>query len=81
MNNYVQVSNDLFEVFEKAANTKTDCEITYKDKKAQVTVNSKILEIRNVNNSEFMEVDNGAVIRLDKIVEFNGELTSKLNHY
>lgn len=81
MNNYVQISNDLFEVFEKAAKTKANCEITYKDKKAEVTLNSKILEIRNVNNSEFMEIDNGTVIRLDKIVEFNGQATSKLNHY
>lgn len=81
MNNYVQVSSDLFEVFEKAANENANCEITYKDNKAEVTLNSKILEIRNVNNSEFMEVDNGTVIRLDKIVEFNGEPTSKLNHY
>lgn len=81
MSNYVQVSYDLYNMFKKAANNDVECEITYLDKKDEVSLNSKIVDLRTVNCSEFLEVEDGTVIRLDKITEFNGETTAKINHY
>lgn len=78
---YVHVSSDLYKEFEKAAKKDVDCEIIYLNKKGEITLNSKIIDLKNVNNSEFMETEDGSVIRLDKIIEFNGLETSKLNHY
>lgn len=81
MNNYVQVSCDLYDMFEEAATKKVDCEITFLKNKKEITVNSQIVDLRNVNNSEFMETADGTIIRLDKIVEFNGTNTSEVNYY
>ncbi|RXK06661.1 hypothetical protein [Halarcobacter bivalviorum] len=81
MNNYVQVSCDLYNMFEEAANNKVDCDITFVKEKEEITVSSKIVDLRNVNNSEFMETADGTVIRLDKIVEFNGKPTADINYY
>ncbi|RXK01646.1 MULTISPECIES: hypothetical protein [Arcobacteraceae] len=81
MNNYVQVSCDLYDMFEEAASNSVNCEITFLKEKEEVTVTSKIVDIRNVSNSEFMETADGTVIRLDKIVEFNGRATADINYY
>ncbi|RXJ91542.1 hypothetical protein CRV01_00165 [Arcobacter sp. CECT 8983] len=81
MNSYVQVSCDLYGMFEEAVNKSVDCEITFLKEKKEVTVTSKIVDIRNVCNSEFMETSDGTVIRLDKIVEFNGIPTDNINYY
>ncbi|AXH13565.1 hypothetical protein [Halarcobacter bivalviorum] len=81
MNNYVQVSCDLYNMFEEAANNKVDCDITFVKEKEEITVSSKIVDLRNVNNSEFMETADGNVIRLDRIVEFNGKPTADINYY
>jgi len=81
MNNYVQVSCDLYDIFEEAATTKADCEITFLKDNKEVTVNTKIINLKNVSNSEFMEIEDGTVIRLDKITKFNGKATSTVNYY
>lgn len=81
MNNYVQVSCDLYNMFEEAANNKVDCNITFVKEKEEISVSSKIVDLRNVNNSEFMETADGTVIRLDRIVEFNGKPTADINYY
>ena len=78
---YVHVSSDLYKEFEKAAKKDMECEIIYLDKRSEITLNSKIVDLKNINNSEFMETEDGTVIRLDRIVEFNGLETSELNHY
>lgn len=78
---YVHVSSDLYKEFEKAAKKDLECEIIYLDKTNEITLNSKIVDLKNINNSEFMETEDGTVIRLDRIVEFNGLETSELNHY
>ncbi|WP_417334323.1 hypothetical protein [Halarcobacter sp.] len=68
-------------MFEEAASNSVNCEITFLKEKEEVTVTSKIVDIRNVSNSEFMETADGTVIRLDKIVEFNGKPTADINYY
>jgi len=81
MNDYVQVSSDLYNMFKKAAQDGIDCEISFLKEKEKITVNSKIVKIKNVSNSEFMEILDGTIIRLDKIIEFNGKPTADVNHY
>ncbi|TLP39143.1 hypothetical protein [Arcobacter arenosus] len=81
MNRYVNVSNELYEVFEDAAVKHEECDIVYKDDKKQKELHSKVVDIKNVNLQEFIEMEDGTVIRLDKIVEFNGNQTKALNRY
>lgn len=81
MNRYVNVSTELYEVFEKAAVEHIECDIVYKDNKKEKELHAKVLDIKNVNLQEFMEMEDGTVIRLDKIVEFNGNDTKSLNRY
>lgn len=82
MNKYVQVSCDVYDMIEKATMKKVECVITYlKGTQEKATVKSQIVDLRNVNNSEFIETADGSVIRLDRIVAFNGEKTSNINHY
>lgn len=82
MNSYVQVSYNLYSMFEKALKNALNCEITFlKEKNNEVTLNSKIVKLKNVNNNEFIETEDGTVIRLDHIKSFNGEETATINHY
>lgn len=81
MNNYVQVSCDLYDMFEEASTNKVDCEITFVKDNKELTINTKIINLKSVSGSEFMETENGIVIRLDKIVKFNGKATASVNYY
>lgn len=64
-----------------SSNKKVDCEITFLKNKKEITINSQIVDLRQVNKSEFMETADGSVIRLDEIVKFNGTNTDDINYY
>lgn len=81
MNRYVNVSNDLYEVLEDAAIKHKECDIVYKNNKKECELHAKVKDLKNVNLQEFLELEDGTVIRLDKIVEFNGNETRELNRY
>lgn len=81
MNKYVQVSYEMYEMFEKAVKKAKEYEITFLDNKGEVTLNSKIVDLRSVSNKEFIEIEDGTVIRLDKVLAFNGQNTNTLNQY
>jgi len=81
MNNYIRISNELYNEFETAAKKNQECEFTYVNKNDELSIKSKITKFMNINGSEYMDVEDGTRIRLDKIVTFNGENTKILNHY
>jgi len=81
MNRYVNVSDELYEVFEEAVVKHEECDIVYKENKKKKELHSKVVEIKNVNLQEFLETEDGSIIRLDKIVNFNGNDTKPLNRY
>lgn len=82
MNKYVQVSYDVYNLIEKATVKQVDCVITYfNELKGKTTITSKVIDLRSVNNSEFIEIEDGSTIRLDKVLSFNGENISNINHY
>lgn len=81
MNEYVRVSNALYNEFETAANSDKECEVVYLNEEGKVSIKSKIVKFKNINGTEYMDVKDGVSIRLDKIVTFNGESTKNLNHY
>lgn len=82
MNNYVRISNELYKEFEKVFNKKEECELIYLNKSEnKVSIKSRILKFLNIDGTEYMDVNDGTRIRLDKILAFNGEETKYLNHY
>lgn len=81
MSKYIRISNALYNEFEAAAKKEKECEFTYLENKDECNMKSKIVKFLNINGSEYMDVECGARIRLDKIVSFNGEDTKILNHY
>lgn len=81
MSKYIRISNALYNEFEAAAKKDKECEFTYLENKDECSITSKIVKFMNINGSEYMDVEDGTRIRLDKIVLFNGEDTKILNHY
>jgi len=81
MSKYIRISNELYNEFEAAAKKEKECEFTYLKNENECSLKSKIVKFMNINGSEYMDVECGERIRLDKIVLFNGENTKILNHY
>ena len=81
MSKYIRISNALYNEFEAAAKKEKECKLTYVENKDECSITSKIVKFMNINGSEYMDVEDGTRIRLDKIVTFNGEDTKILNHY
>lgn len=81
MSKYIRISNALYNEFEAAAKKDKECEFTYVENADECSITSKIVKFMNINGSEYMDVEDGTRIRLDKIVTFNGEDTKILNHY
>lgn len=82
MNDYVRVSNELYEKFEKVFKKQEECELIFLDRtENEVSIKSKILKFLNIDGTEYMKFKNGLQVRLDRVLAFNGEDTKYLNHY
>ncbi len=68
---YIPISCAYYDEFEAAAVKRIECTIVYKDKNEEKTINAKVIDFKTINKEEFMILDNGLKIRLDKIVLFN----------
>ena len=65
------VSCDLRDILEKIATRKRQCTITYRNKSDKFTeVSGQIVDIYAAEGADWCKLDNGSVIRLDKIEEF-----------
>lgn len=69
---YKQVSCDFYDVLEAFATRKELCVITFNALKGQSTVTDIITDIFTKDNSEFLQLASGSVIRLDQLLEVNG---------
>lgn len=81
MKSYVPVSCELYDKFEAAATKKQECEIVYVDNEVEKSVNTRIVNFKNFEKQEFMVLLDGSVVRLDRVVSFNGDATKTINCY
>ena len=81
MKRYIPISCNLYDEFESAAVKKAECDITYLDNDKEKTVKTKIINFKSFEREEFMIIENGKNIRLDRVVAFNGKPTKALNCY
>ena len=68
---YIPISCAFYDEFEAAAVKRIECTILYKDENEEKTVIAKVVDFKTKDKQEFMILDNGLKIRLDKIVLFN----------
>lgn len=70
-NDYVPISCSFYDEFEAAAVKRINCEIIYKDEEMEKSTIAKVIDFKTKNKEEFMILDRGIQIRLDKIISFN----------
>jgi Rho-binding antiterminator len=77
MDEYVIVSCDFQDHLEEWSTLRQKCQITYRDAdNKQVEIQGLIVDIYSADKADFLKLDNGTVIRLDKIVSVNGKEVS-----
>jgi len=82
LDKYVRISNELYREFDKIFKRKEECQLTFlNDEDEQISIKSKISKFTNINGSEFMDINDGMRIRLDKIIALNGQYTKDFNNY
>jgi len=69
---YIPISCSFYDEFEAAAVKHIDCEIIYIDKKKEKKVESKVVDFKTIEKEEFVILENKKMIRLDKVILFNG---------
>ncbi|XPV68696.1 MAG: hypothetical protein ACNI25_15510 [Halarcobacter sp.] len=75
------MSCSLYDEFEAAATKKKQCKLTYLEEDKEKTVSTKIVNFRSFERQEFMIIEDGTLIRLDRVLAFNGKDTKQLNCY
>ena len=71
-NDYNPISCAYYDEFESAAVKRIDCEIVFIENEQEKTIHAKVVDFKTKDKQEFMILDNEDMIRLDKIVLFNG---------
>lgn len=69
---YTPISCAFYDELESAAVKRSNNTIVYKDENEEKTIEAKVIDFKNINKEEFMLLDNELMIRLDKIITFNG---------
>ena len=78
MDEYILVSCDFHDHLEEWSTLRQNCQITYQDvDNNQIEVQGRIVDIYAADKADFLKLDNGTVIRLDKIVSVNGKEVSE----
>lgn len=71
---YQSINCDFYDRLEEAATLKKECIIDFFDAKMEEhQVVNRIKNLFTRNKEEFMELENGTLIRLDQIIAINGE--------
>jgi Rho-binding antiterminator len=68
---YIPVPCQFYDVLESLAVKKTKSFIVYKDENIEKTVEDFIIDFKTKNKEEFLILNNGTQIRLDKIIKIN----------
>jgi Rho-binding antiterminator len=73
-NNYEPIDCNFYDLLEAAATLKKECIIEFFNTEfREEQVVSRIKNLFTDNKVEYMELENGMLIRLDKIIALNGE--------
>ncbi len=81
MRKYIPVSCALYDEFETAAVKKQECEIVYLEEDKERSVKTRISNFKSFERQEFMILEDGTNVRLDRVVSFNGHPTKRINCY
>lgn len=71
-NNYKPISCNFHDELEAICVLKKKCEIIYSDGEAEKSITGLIKDIITKKDGEFIEMDGGETIRLDKLISVNG---------
>ena len=71
MNDYTSVSCDLHDCLEEISTLKRQCSITYRERSDRLTkVRGQIVDIYAADGADWCKLDDGTVINLARIEEF-----------
>lgn len=71
---YHPIDCNLYDYLEEAATQKRTVEIIYSLKSDQISsISGVVIDLYSKNKAEYLKLDNGLEIRLDKIDSFNGK--------
>jgi len=72
---YQPISCDYYDELEIVAMRQTIAEIVFKNEKGvETTISTKIKTLQTRNSEEFLILENGDEIRLDRLVSMNGKV-------
>lgn len=72
---YQPISCDYYDELEIVAMRQTVAEIIFKnEKEEEITISTKIKTLQTRNSEEFLILENGDEIRLDKLLSMNGKV-------
>ena len=69
---YIPVSCDFYDQLEAFSVLRTPCEVVFIQQESRVTVQGRIADLYVRDKVEYLKLDNGPEIRLDKIIHVNG---------
>jgi Rho-binding antiterminator len=77
---YTPVSCDFHDKLEALSTLNRQCHIIYRDESGAIqNLHGHIVDLYTENHAEFLKLNNGTVIRLDKIESVNG-VESRARH-
>ncbi len=77
MDEYILISCDFHDRLEAWATLRQTCHILYRDVAHElIEVKGLIVDVYAADKADFLKLDNGTVIRLDKILSVNGKQAS-----
>jgi len=77
MDAYIPVNCDFHDQLEALATLRKECQIVYQNASGElVKVQGLIVDIYAANKADFLKVDDGTEIRLDRIVSLNNKQAS-----
>ena len=70
---YQPIDCNLYDYLEAWAVKNTDCEVLYmSEQNEEARFTKKIKDLRVKNKVEYVEWDDGSIMRLDQLIEING---------
>jgi Rho-binding antiterminator len=77
MDEYILVSCDFHDQLEAWATLRQICQVIYQNEAHEpIEVQGRIVDIYAADKADFLKLDNGMIIRLDKIVSVKGKRAS-----
>lgn len=71
MGDYVPIACHFYDMLEDAAVRRVDCTIIYEENGEKKQIQDRIVDFLNINKEEFLVMNDGTRIRLDKIKKLN----------